>query len=43
LRVSEKARKNAQASEFRKLPPRFGPWTLLVFRIERRIAILRAS
>jgi hypothetical protein len=40
-RMLEKVRKNAQAPEFRNLSPRFGPWGLLVFRIKRRLAILR--
>ncbi|MFT3733095.1 MAG: hypothetical protein QM780_17035 [Hyphomicrobium sp.] len=37
----EKGRKNEQASEFPKLPPRFGRWTLLVFTVKRRLAIIR--
>jgi hypothetical protein len=39
MRVLEKARKNAQGSEFGKMPPRFGRWALLVFPLTHRLAI----
>jgi hypothetical protein len=39
----EKGRKNAQASEFPNLSPRFGPWALLVFCVKHDLAILRAD